>query len=288
MQSMSTLSENAPPVCPCPPWIGNPYRPVTLLDMLRVYATNFMRVAAYLDRCAKKAASLLGFNERKVDAEDMAEFKNALETIWADVESLNLSAMTETIQHYRERIDAGNMTYGELSSAAPEIFRIYQGLVRKEVFLHVNAERTKYLDDPELFGPDLATALPASYSEIMDGAACYAKEQDTACVMHLMRGLEVALTVLADKFAVKSDREQWHNIIERIQKAVNSLGPSNGADWKEQQEFYSTACSHFMHFKNAWRNHAMHSRTRYSGPEAFRVLDHAGEFIRILSQRLHE
>src|SRR3954447_9300369 len=147
---MSTLAlevrQNAPPVCLCPPWMGNPYRPGTLLDMLRVYATNFMRVATYLDRCAKNAGSLLGFAERKVDAYDMAEFKNAVETIWTDIGSLNLSAMTDTIQHYRERIDAGNMTYGELSSAAPEIFRIYQGLIRKEVFLHVNAARTKYLD----------------------------------------------------------------------------------------------------------------------------------------------
>ena len=43
-----------------------------------------------------------------------------------------------------------------------------------------------------------------------------------------------------------------------------------------------------MHFKNAWRNHAMHARARYNEAEARRILEHTKGFMQHLSQRLHE
>jgi len=109
-------------------------------------------------------------------------------------------------------------------------------------------------------------------------------------VFHLMRVLEIGLCALANRFGVPSDRANWNTIIERIEKALRDMpdDPNRKADWKEDQEFYSKAASHFMFVKDAWRNHAMHRRAKYTDEEAKTLLMNVRAFMAQLALKLSE
>jgi hypothetical protein len=96
--------------------------------------------------------------------------------------------------------------------------------------------------------------------------------------------------VFAVTFGVPSDRTNWGTIIEGIEKAVRNMGsdPNRQQDWKEQQEFFSQAVSHFMFIKNAWRNYTAHARGSYTEEQAFEILSNVRAFMTTLATRLQE
>jgi hypothetical protein len=94
-----------------------------------------------------------------------------------------------------------------------------------------------------------------------------------------MRTLEIGLAELADRFEVPHDRENWHNIIERVESKIRQMGPADGDDWKTEQKNFSDAATQFMFFKDAWRNHVMHVRDVYDEGRATSISQHVHEFM---------
>jgi hypothetical protein len=277
-------NQSTPSVCL---WKENPNRLVRLWDMLRIHAMNFVRVGSQTARCITNTGAV-EFPDAEADESILKQFSEIIETLEYDREDLGLEHTPEIVGHHKKIFERGGMTYAQVRLACQEIQRIYQSEVRGRLFLYVTNERKATYDVDRLFGSEVDEAFPSAAAEIRDAGSCLALEQETACVMHLMRALETPIVLLADKFSVPSSRENWNKILERIQKEVNDLGPSLGADWKEHKEWYSEACAYFLHFKNAWRNHAMHGRTRYNGTEAKRIMDHTKGFMEHLAKRLRE
>jgi len=277
---------NETPACLCP-WRENPYRLMNLWDMLRIYAANFMRVSARLEFVTTNPG-VLSAPDHLADDTVVDKFAEALESIERDCGNFGLVHTLEIALYHKGRFLQCAMTYAEAQRSANEIFRIYQSELRNALFLYVARDRADYYGQPQLFGGVVQIAFPSCGQDISEAGNCYALERDTGCVMYLMRVLEVALSVMAAEFGVSAVRENWQNIIEKIESKVSGLGPTDGPGWKERKEFYAAACTQFMHFKNAWRNHAMHSRTRYNGEEAKRIFEHVKEFLQVLAVRLHE
>lgn len=261
---------------------------VSVYDVLRIYAANFVRVGSLVEKCVGGLMQRL--HPEALAATDVRKAFNDLhETISRDHLELDLPVTAEIASNYIPYLDESTrLSFQSVARAAVEIYRAYQAEIRKKLMLHIASERARFLESDCLFGEAVDSAFPSSAQEIRDAGTCYALEQDTACVMHLMRALETPLATMATEFGVSSARENWNVIIEQVQSRVNALGPSDGADWKDRQEFYSSVCAQFMHFKNAWRNHAMHKRERYGGPQAKRIMDGSEHFMQILAARLHE
>jgi hypothetical protein len=255
--------------------------------MLQVYAMNFVRVGSQMARCTTNVGAV-ECPQNEADEKIIKQFSEIIETIEYDTDDVGLKHTREIVDHHKKILVRGGMTYDDVRAACHEIHRIYQSEIRGRLFVHVKADHEATFEKDQLFGPKVDEAFSSSGPEIRDAGNCLALEQDTACVMHLMRALETPLASLAKVFGVPSDRDSWNKILEQIQCRVNDMGPSHGADWKKQKEWYSEACAYFMHFKNAWRNHAMHNRSRYNESEARRILEHTRSFMQYLSDRLHE
>jgi hypothetical protein len=60
------------------------------------------------------------------------------------------------------------------------------------------------------------------------------------------------------------------------------------ANWKDQQEFFSQAASHFMILKDAWRNYTAHERGKFTEEEAETILINVRSFMQKLATQLHE
>jgi hypothetical protein len=77
---------------------------------------------------------------------------------------------------------------------------------------------------------------------------------------------------------------------QRNRLAVRNMGngPDRAPDWKDQQEFFSQAASHFMIIKDAWRNYTAHARGKYTDDEAETILINVRSFMPKLSGKLYE
>lgn len=142
---------------------------------------------------------------------------------------------------------------------------------------------------PGLWGQDVADKFPSAAPEIEEAAKCLALTRPTACVMHLMRILELGLHSLADVFKVPFANANWGTIIDQIEKQIKGISANtHGASWKIEQQFYSEASAHFRVLKDAWRNHSMHIHERYSEERAETIYQSVRGFIQHLATKLSE
>ena len=174
-----------------------------------------------------------------------------------------------------------------------------EGLARKELrgkaFFYISPERMEFWPtqkEPFAFGKDVEEKFPSASFDIHNAAICVATTQSTAAVFHLMRILEIGLTVLGAKFGVSLAHTNWGPAIGEIESHVRDMhkDPAWKAlpDCKEQQEFYAQAASHFGILKDAWRNFTMHARGKYTEDEAERIFENVKGFMQQLAEKLHE
>ncbi len=135
---------------------------------------------------------------------------------------------------------------------------------------------------------EIVNSFSSTIFEFEDASRNLALDQPTAAVFHLMRALETGLNALANHFNVSFERRNWQNIINDVECEIQKIGPANGENWKNQEQFYSDAASHFRFLKNAWRNYVMHVHQRYSITEASKIRMHVLDFMQHLSSKLND
>jgi hypothetical protein len=147
------------------------------------------------------------------------------------------------------------------------------------------------------FGESVAKAFPSAQFDITEASTCYALERPTASIFHAMRAAEIGLRALARERKVKFKKwllewQDWNTIISEIhaefKKEVGAWarGPHKDAF----VDFYSGALGEVEAFKDAYRNHVMHSRPHrpYTDHDAQVVLAAVKRFLRRLSERTNE
>jgi hypothetical protein len=198
--------------------------------------------------------------------------------------------------HASQLLDAVIVTREQLDTKASErIAAMLSVTIENElslckIFALSQEEARYYGNESPPFGQSVATAFPSTSFDAVEASRCFALGRSTASAFHLMRVLELGLRVMADRFKIPSDHTNWHKIIEGIEKAVRNMPnePNRASDWKEQQEFFSQAASHFMVTKDAWRNYTAHARGKYTDEEAETLMINVRAFMQKLASRLSE
>lgn len=275
------------PVC-LPPWRENPYRLVSLWDMLRFYAEHFCRASGILGQMYSKIQQ--GFN---LADSSWGVIGGELGLLEKHCDNLGLVITGSQIKRIKTLLDDGhgNVPVEYFGQQMIEVHTRLVDELASHTFLNVVPSRVRFYEPREvLFGLEVDARFPSTAYDIAEAGKCYALYRSTACVFHLMRVLEIGLRVFADRFGVPSDRQNWHNIIEGIEKAVRGMSsdPARPADWKDQQEFFSGAATQFMFFKDAWRNYVTHGRDKCTEGEAEKILNSTQAFMQTLATRLRE
>ena len=148
------------------------------------------------------------------------------------------------------------------------------------------------MNKPNVFGDEVASKFPSTTFDVGNSAVCLATMMHTAAVFHLMRVLEIGLAALGKVFGVSLAHTNWAPAIEQIESKIRDM-PKDPVwkalpDCKEQQEFYAQAASHFGILKDAWRNHTMHVRGKYTEDEAERIFENVKAFMQKLAERIQE
>ena len=254
--------------------------------MLKAYAFGFYEVALQLE----KLRTLAELRSGEIDKYDAEAFQTVLGAIQTECVNLGLNHTLNLSrgigQRFQEKMRDDWLKYkaAGLSNDLGTLNISFINELREELIFRIAPNRKDYFEKDDLFGSAVSTAFPSSIDEIRSAGNCFAIEQWDACAFHLMRVLERGLGVLATKFKVPFEHTNWHNVIEQVEAAVRKMDSSFGADWKEQQKFYSQAASQFMFFKDAWRNHVMHARDVYDEGKALSIFNHVDEFMKALAE----
>jgi len=207
-----------------------------------------------------------------------------------------------TLKHFQDIVDQVDRQTGSDKDAADIFLRHASALAathRRELstklFLAVTGEQPIQLFESERpFDTDKVSVndrFPLAVYDIQEAANCLALSRATACVCHLMRVLEIGLQALADELGVPfSTQLEWQDAINGIEGriklyekgSINPLPP----DWKDKKQFYAELATQFTHFKDAWRNYAMHARVSYDESKANIIFGSVRAFLRVLAKRL--
>lgn len=143
------------------------------------------------------------------------------------------------------------------------------------------------------------TALADTKTDIEAGINCATLEQYTASVFHFMRAVEWGLRAFCYHLGFKNVKSMkksglviltpiehmtWDSILNQLRlKANEKINKINRGNKRQKlQEFYHQAISEVEGFKDAWRNHVMHSRKTYSPEDATAVVAHVRRFLNLL------
>ena len=304
---MCEISQNAPPVRLCPRWIENPYGLVSWLDMLEFSASAFFWCGRLLEgiRTDCLAASAMYLNgevgfavAQRLDERAREKALNSIAHIEQQFRHIGLRIAAETVKELAEEIQHGPKSYQSfqwLMSQAQSIQRLAHKELEGKLFLYVPAEKARFwptIKEPYAFGENVSKKFPSSTFDANSAGICLATIQATAAVFHLMCVLEVGLTALGAVFGVSLAHTHWAQAIDQIESKVREMHKDPTwktlPDCKEQQTFYAQAASHFGILKDAWRNHTMHARGKYTENEAEQIFGNVRAFMQKLAERLSE
>jgi hypothetical protein len=206
----------------------------------------------------------------------------------ATCNTLGLRFSEMQVDRLLESLHEPSLTYRELSQQFDALEDRLCDELKSARMLRLSAEKAAYYDLP-LDGWDAVTdSFPSAAFDLEEAAKSFALNRHTASVFHLMRVLEIGLVTLGDHYGVNTDRSNWHEIIMDIEKSVKQLGPNDGPDWRDNQQFGSEACAQFRFFKDAWRNHVMHFRLTFDDERALTIRTGVRAFMLHLATRLKE
>jgi hypothetical protein len=150
------------------------------------------------------------------------------------------------------------------------------------IYYQITPEGAKFLDaKASHFGPDVERVFGSG--DISEAAACLALERGTASVFHLMRALEAAAQVVADKIgaAIKDEHGKtlpWGVIASNMKGKIDKM-PKGSA---EQIKWYRVQ-SQLEAVNRAWRVPTAHPGETYTPEQARAVFNATQSFMQELT-----
>jgi hypothetical protein len=183
--------------------------------------------------------------------------------------------------------------WSELGHQAQALLEAIEGELKYRRFAFVQTPKAKILDE---FRKDWATVLetfPNAEEDVKHAVECYALEQNTACVFHLMRVAEHGLRAVGKRVGVKlTDKGKpqpiefatWEKVIAAIKNKITAAhAMSKGVHRKQQLQFYSDAADQCAYIRDIWRNEVSHNRGSYNDGEAAGVMTRVRQFMELLA-----
>ncbi len=158
-------------------------------------------------------------------------------------------------------------------------------------FYAVRPDRRGFYEKPEsFFDVSAFSAFPDSEADILAAGRCFALDEWTACVFHLMRAVESALrswfTQLAIPFRMPVSEANWQELVNAVNSKLAALEQQPRSEQRAADlQYLGATATHFNTIKNAWRNHVMHNKGKYDEREALEVFQAVSAFMRACSAR---
>lgn len=180
------------------------------------------------------------------------------------------------------------LTFAVLARETQQLRVRIQDDLEGRLFFFVSDDAARFYGQADLFGAEVSAKFPDARPDIEEAGNCLALGRSTACVLLLMRVLEVGVKTLAEHpkiTYVPGHRETMGQVAAAIEQRANAL-PSTNPHEHEEKAVLQRAAVHYRAVTGAWRNPNMHTTASYTADQARVILDHVGAFMRSLAELL--
>jgi hypothetical protein len=256
----------------------NPYRLVSLWEMLHIYADKFiaaLHLISKLVQSVHEAAEPFSFSE-----EELKRISHTLSHLKEILQQIELKVSIAAVERIEEKLAESRIMRPVLDSLLSDLVRRIPDELRGVNFLLVPFRHQQYYSTPMLFGEDVFNKFSRTIVDIEEAGKCLALGRYTATVFHLMRVMEAALQEFGNKLGVPFVTiKQWQNILDEANKAIKAMDhrlPLTKA--------YAELAAHLYNVKVAWRNKVMHPKETYTEEEAEDIIRNVRTFMVNLAQ----
>ena len=262
---------------------------IDLVDQLGVFRGQKRAAESLVDENGRQVLSR--FMEQPLSSPEGGKTTSSTESesMVQEFLGLDLKCSAKTASKLEELMASPNCNVRDVFELLEELKGRLVDEVDETICFSIASDKKYLISADNLFGDQVASAFPSAEQDIKHAGNCLAFEEWTASIFHLMRTLEIGLTVLAKSLEVNTDRQEWEHLIDHTQNKIKTISEAtHGKDWRADQQFYSEAALQFRYFKNAWRNHVMHVRDTYDEERAETIFRHVKEFMVHLATKLKE
>lgn len=261
-----------------------------LFDLLE--ATWHLEVAQEeAEKKSKSGVGKLSDRDQEVYQQDVNRMRVLCENFQLESALDQLGRMDITIG--RGSHDGAYGVYKTLTDQTQQVWECLKTDLDKSVFMFMPLVEAKYYDQDELFGSEVKARFPKATKEIVSAGNCYATGNNTACVFHLMRAVELgARTMFRGMKATKHLKRPmtlctWGELTAALDEGLKGLtiGKRSNTAKANTFQFYSHAVGVFKHFKGAWRDPVSHTGRFYQPGETKDIMDNTRQFMQHLASR---
>ena len=168
--------------------------------------------------------------------------------------------------------------------------------MKERVVLYVGRLNNAHFGRMEHDWAPALVGFPSVRSEVERGLKCFAYEQFTACVFHMMRVAEQGLRAVAKEQRIRLPKErpideaEWGMLTTRLKTAVDKVNnwPAKKRSKKDALGYYSGVHADIVYFKDRYRNIVSHSLATFDEPDANTVIMRVRDFMRNIASRTDE
>lgn len=268
-----------------------PYKIASLLDMLKFYADDFVKISINLGKLSAvfAAPQFQDMKSLHIDAGVVQMF----EDLCVPCRNIGLGYSLKQADRIKSILENPNPQIGELSAALESFCGRITDELESVLVMRIPPERVQYFQQPSLFGDEVFNNFKSARRDIEEAGSCFAAARYTACAMHLMRVCEVGLLSVGAGMQIKSKllaaQPDWGNVLGELWQEIQRRDASGDPAWTpELRNFFDTARASLQLIKNVWRNPTMHVERFYQDFEVEDVLHSIKGFTRYLAGHLDE
>ena len=190
--------------------------------------------------------------------------------------------------------------YADLKTAR----ETFEDELNKHNFIYIPKDRQHFINNPNLFGVEVSENFPSIKVELENAGNCYASDNHTACVFHLMRAVEIGGKALLSFMKATKHLSRakggtkpkpislctWGDLKNAMKKALDeqhSLAITSPQK-KAKYQFCNEAVETFGHFQHAWRDKVSHSNVIYDKYYAQKIISSTERFLKHLATKIEE
>jgi hypothetical protein len=178
------------------------------------------------------------------------------------------------------------------ADALDDLQRRFDDEIDNIKFFWTTPERAQFYNNTTLAGEQFKANFSKGNAELIEAGNSLALDRYTACVFHLMRAFEIALTSLEKKLGVvrpsNGPEKTWGRTLARIKDRMAQNNKMPTPNWPTEKEFYEKAFAFLTAIKTPLRDDTMHVETTYDEQGALSVFNVSLEALRFLATNLAE
>lgn len=257
---------------------------ISLSDVQIYLAKRLISITDQLLLCHK-----IGVVSRKaLTTEARNELSSCLAVVAQESEAISLPFTAVLARRVLSEIDTEN-----LHDKISELETRFSDEIESITFFLVKPEKLKYYNNTELAGSRFKERFASVGNvELIEAGNCFVLDRYTACVFHLMRALDIALSCLQRELGIpepsKDPDKTWGKTLSRISDKITQNNTTPTPAWLQECDFYKQAMVFLQAVKAPYRDATMHVKSSYDEASATSLLNVVSEALRYLATKLKE